>query len=208
MFIVIEGTDASGKNTQIWRLAQRFESLHNQVSVFSFPRYGTPLGKLISRHLKQEVVLSDQGNRAPEDALMFQCLMAADKYDAAPEIIARLAEGKVVLCDRWWPSAYAYGAADGLDKVWLVNAHKLLPEPDLMVFLDVPPAEALKRRPETRDRYEADREKQGLVRGQYQDLWTRMRTMKRGWTIVDGLGTEEDVHARIWAQVNARKSQD
>ena len=46
-----------------------------------------------------------------------------------------------------------------------------LPPGDLNIFIDVPEEEALRRRPEMRDRFEKDREKQKVVRANYETLW-------------------------------------
>jgi dTMP kinase len=209
MFIVIEGTDASGKATQTRMLATRLERLGRSTTTFSFPRYATPLGEAILRHLKREIIVAQPDYKlakhepAPEDAMIFQCMMVVDKYDAAPAIGDALKAGDVV-SDRWWPSAFAYGAADGLSPEWLLRVHRYLPQPDLYVLIDVDLEETARRRPERRDRYERDREKQALVRRNYRDLWTLRKAGGRGrWSVVDGTGTIEEVHERIWNEVVA-----
>jgi dTMP kinase len=208
--IVIEGIDSSGKNTQTKKLAARFDSIGSSAITFSFPRYGTTVGKAILRHLKGEIVLVQEETDAEsyqrytstfEDALAFQCLMLADKTDAAFEIDRSLIAGSVVICDRWWQSALAFGAADGLDEEWLARIHHGLPQPWLNIFIDVPPEEALRRRPEARDRYERDREKQKIVRANYEKLWTNAGA---DYVKIDGVGTQEEVHERIWAALENR----
>jgi dTMP kinase len=209
-FICIEGLDAAGKNTQTKKLAARFDSIGSSAITFSFPRYATDVGKAILRHLKGEIVLVQEDMDAEsnqrytstcEDALAFQCLMLADKADAAAEIANNLITGHVVICDRWWQSAYAFGGADGLDLGWLMRIHSSLPLPWLNVFIDVPPEEALRRRPEARDRYERDREKQKIVRANYEQLWTNAGP---DYVKIDGVGTEDEVHARIWSALENR----
>lgn len=175
MHIVIEGLDASGKATQSAILAKRLDA-----ALFSFPRYHTTVGKAIRRHLRSELALCEERaidditcvrSRAPEDALVFQCLMLADKCDSAGDIPSILKGGQHVVCDRWIPSSRCYGTADGLDPAWLERMHASLPQADLNIFLDITPEEALRRRPEARDRYERDRDKQVKVRAEYQKLW-------------------------------------
>jgi thymidylate kinase len=219
MMIVIEGADAVGKKTQSTRLAER---LTRQATIpaklFSFPRYQTPLGFLIGRHLKGEIVtatsiitrqpaLTPPVVQAPGDAMIFQSMMITDKYDAAPEIEEHLKVGGSVVCDRYWQSAFAYGTADGLPRDWLFRAHQHLPQADLNVFIDLSPEEAQRRRPELLDRYEKDRTKQARVRENYQMLWKAQeeewRSTYRGgrWIVVDGAGSEDEVHEWIWRQV-------
>ncbi len=210
MFIVNEGFDAAGKNTQTETMKNRLERLGWEVVVFSFPRYKTQLGELIRKHLFREVSLATHHAEtweahAPEDALMFQCLMVVDKYDAAAAIKAALDRGACVIADRWWQSAFCYGAVDGLPREWLFKAHHLLPLPDLNVFIDITPEEALRRRPKLRDRYEQDRDKQVVVRQNYKALWAEsgMEGAHRryNWHVVDGEADPDQVHERIWQLV-------
>jgi dTMP kinase len=202
MFIVLDGVDASGKNTQTWELSRWFESKGYDHAVFSFHRYGTTLGQAIDRHLKQHTAMIELGSglRAPEDALVFQCLAHADKSDAAHLIRKRLDEGKIVICDRWWQSGYAYGCADGLDPEWLLSISSLLPQADHNFYIEVPEEEALRRRPVLRDRYEKDRAKQVQVRGFYKSLWESKRE-EPGWHTIDGTGSVEQVLERITSRL-------
>lgn len=209
MFIVLEGPDAVGKNTQKERLQLKLERLGREVVAFSFPRYKTVLGAAIERHLHKEIYVADAVrdlSHGAEDPMIFQCMMVVDKYDAAPAIEHALSRGAVVIADRWWQSAYCYGAADGLPKEWLLSAHKRLPQADLNVWINIPPEEAFKRRPKARDRYEEDRTKQAAVRDHYNDLWGALDdplgTFRGGrWHVVDGMQTIEKVHDDIWQQV-------
>jgi len=216
ILVVLEGLDAAGKATNAKRLAAKFDQVGRTAVVISFPRYKTTVGKAIFRHLKGHISMREEhvidssdhnidGDTvyqiADEDALAFQCLMLADKYDAAVDIEAHLGLGRVVICDRWWQSAFAFGVADGLDEDWVHRIHAGLPQPWLNIFIDVPPEEALKRRPEARDRYERDRAKQVKVRENYERLWTNAGV---DYVKIDGLGTPDEVHARIWSALENR----
>jgi len=210
MLMCLEGCDAVGKQTQSKRLVEKFDSIGRNAVVMSFPRYGTPVGQAMRRHLLGETMLMERGHehdpvrRAPEDALMFQCLHLADKTHAAHDIEAHIYAGRTVICDRWTPSAIAFGEADGLDPVWLQQIQELLPQPALNVFIDVPEEEALRRRPDMRDRYEKDREKQKIIRQNYKTLWEAgAEDDALQWVVVDGVGTVEEVTERIWKHVLA-----
>ncbi len=208
MFIVIDGVDGSGKATQSRILADRL-----RAQLHSFPRYDTPVGRVILQHLKGVVFLAGHTQsphlpcRAPEDALALQALMLADKCLAAKAINNDLARGYPVVCDRWIPSSLCYGAADGLDPALLRDMHTVLPKADLNIFIDVSVEETLRRRPEVRDRYERDREKQAAVRAQYEALWA---TGGAAYVKVEGEGTEEGmgpietVAVRIWKVVQMK----
>jgi dTMP kinase len=211
MLVVIEGCDAVGKQTQSKLLT---EALH-PAKLCSFPRYDTPLGALIKEHLMghralREVrhVLHKGGKtvetqtravRPVETASLFQCLATIDKYDAANDIRTDLAAGMHVVCDRYTQSALAYGLADGLDEAWLRRIQSSLPEPDLNLFIDVSEEEALRRRPQLRDRYEQDRAKQRKVRTIYASLWSTGGPGR--WEVIDGHGSVEEVHGAIMRAV-------
>lgn len=214
--IVIEGGDACGKRTQTEALRQRLATLETPrvpPMLLSFPRYNTLLGEAIIRHLKGHTMVGDITGklgdgveyittRAHEDALVFQCMMVADKYHAAAEAEAHLRRGGHVVCDRWWPSAYVYGSSDGLDPVWLRDVHRLMPVADISILIDVPAAEASSRRPVARDRYEESAAKRADVRRLYLEMWADRKLHAEGdWEVADGRGTVEQVHEEIWKLV-------
>jgi dTMP kinase len=215
--IAFEGMDASGKNTQSKLLRDRIAATGREVSFYSFPRYETPLGVHIKRLLYGELELADSTDsggdpsvRRPQDeawALVYQCMMNSDKYDADVDIKADLKAGRVVICDRWSASAIAYGTADGLSLEWLERTRSALTKADLTIVLQVSGEEALRRRPKLRDRYERDREKQSVVAKNYGDMLLN----SEGWALVDGESHKGDlaldiqnVHARVWHVVLAR----
>ena len=219
MMVCIDGLDAAGKNTQAKMLAERIDRTGNIAVVMSFPRYETDVGRVIRRMLIEDVSVRqrveglhdspsgyDYISASGVDVLVLQALFLADKYDAAPEIRAALRKGHTVVCDRWIPSCIAFGAADGLPVDWLVRIQDQLPQPDLNIFIDVPESEALKRRPQMRDRYEKDRNKQEVIRDNYTRLWAARSVqppVNGRWVTVSGLGTPDEVNARVWAEVVA-----
>jgi thymidylate kinase len=210
--IVFEGADAVGKFEMSTRLVDEINKMPGKKAKrIAFPRYETPVGKAILRHLKREVRLDEQstehvagilgGDRAPEDALAFQCLMIADKYHAVIEINQALNDGYDIICDRWWQSAYTFGTSDGLDSKWLVEVHDMLPWGDINILLDVSAEVSASRRPAFRDRYETDREAQERIRAIYRDLWRDKRTGLESddlsWITIDAGQTRDEVFNEI-----------
>lgn len=208
---VIEGGDAVGKCTQSTLLAQKLGGTR-----FAFPNYESETGKVILSHLKKEwKAMSKDGCgrfdlRAECDDLVFQCLQTVNRLEALPAIREALARGPVVF-DRYWQSAYVYGSLDGLDPAWLRLVQEApMPPATWNVLIDAPVATSFERRPERRDRYEIDREFAESVRMRYLELWgiDRPADLKRAQeeelvisgprcSIVNGLGTVEEVHSRI-----------
>lgn len=219
MLISIEGTDGAGKATQTKLLAERVRAAGREAVVLSFPRYDTPVGAAIKRLLAGGKMMQMRdteggglgclGLSDEDEALILQALMLTDKADAITEIVDHLNDGTVVICDRWIESALCYGPADGLDADWLERIHFPMLSADLSIFLDVPPEEALRRRPEARDRFERDREKQARVHANYVALWkcdvggvTIVQTDPyQYFARVNGEGAVSEVSDRIFHEV-------
>src|SRR5258706_14452513 len=111
LFITFEGTEGSGKSTQISLLAARLRALGHHVSPVLREPGGTPIGEEIRQTLKHSAA-----NEAmtPEAELL---LMNASRAQLVREIIRpSLAAGEIVLCDRFYDSTTAYqGSGRGLD---------------------------------------------------------------------------------------------
>src|SRR5205807_761998 len=110
LLITFEGTEGSGKTTQISLLAEHLRSLGRTVRTIREPG-GTPIGEEIRHTLKHSAA-----NQAmtPETELL---LMNASRAQLVREVIRpALAAGEIVLCDRFYDSTTAYqGYGRGLD---------------------------------------------------------------------------------------------
>jgi dTMP kinase len=222
MFVVLEGIDASGKATQAKLLAKFLKS-----ELVSFPAYDTPIGGLILGHLKNHwsavgVVLPNAADDPVEqsqlvvegllDPMVFQALQFANRLEKAPEIQAALLDGGRLVADRYLGSSLAYGMTDGLDYDYLAKVQKFLPQPDINILVDISLEESMKRRPERRDRYEANKEFLAKVRESYQFVWYRMgqrtQNLRRDtwWVTVDGEGSVEEVHEEIKETIRKREA--
>src|SRR3954454_17081129 len=134
LFITFEGTEGSGKTTQLRLVRNRLEQLGLRVSPNQEPG-GTPIGKAIRR------ILLDPANSemASETELL---LMFASRTQAAADIIRpALLRGDVVLSDRWTDSSLAYqGAARGLGFSTVLALHRLTRgdlRPDLTICVSI-----------------------------------------------------------------------
>jgi dTMP kinase len=132
-FITFEGLDGSGKSTQIEKLARALRAHGVAVAVTREPG-GTPAGERI-----REVLLhSTTSGLSPlaEMALMF----ASRAQHIHEMILPALAEGRVVLCDRFTDSTEAYqGAGRKLGTKPVLTLHEILCgglQPDLTILLD------------------------------------------------------------------------
>ena len=103
LFITFEGTEGCGKSTQIALLADRLNKLnYHNVVVLREPG-GTPIGEEIRHTLKH----SQQNHAMTAEAELL--LMNASRAQLVREIIRpALADGKIILCDRFYDSSTAY----------------------------------------------------------------------------------------------------
>lgn len=188
--VAFEGIDQSGKETQARRQKARLEAAGFTVVEFDFPCYTTTIAKEIASALA--------GERA-YTADVLQLLFIANRFEYKPRIVEALDAGAVVLCDRYQASSIAYGEALGLDPVWLTDAQRLLPQPDLTVLLDIAPATAARRKAANRDKFERDLDLLERVRVSYQ------RQAAAGhWAVVDAEGTPEQVEVAVRAAFTFR----
>jgi len=180
LLIAFEGLDQSGKQTQAERLKTQIELRGRKAVLLDFPDYKTSIGREIHEAL--------HGAREYEPDVM-QLLYVANRYEKKPHMEKVLADGTIVICDRYLASSIAYGEAHGLDGGWLREVQRYLPPPDLTILLDIAPETAAGRKTANRDRYERDLALLSRVRESY-----RRHAKADGWLCLDG-GRPKDVVA-------------
>jgi dTMP kinase len=153
LFITFEGLDGSGKTTQLRHLAAALEADGHHVVTLRQPG-GTPLGDRIRSVLLDSRSEADLGVIAPEAEM---ALMFADRAQALRQVILpALAEGSIVLCDRYTDSSEAYqGAGRGLGSERILTMHRAVcndVQPDLTILLLPPLASSLRRARRRNDR--------------------------------------------------------
>ena len=143
MFITFEGTEGSGKSTQIDLLAQFLHSRGYNVIVTREPG-GTAIGEQV------RLCLHDVNNKKMAAAAEF-LLYSASRAQHVEEIIEpAVAEGAIVLSDRYSDSSIAYqGYGRGLDLDALRQITRFATrglKPDLTFLLEIDASEGLERR--------------------------------------------------------------
>lgn len=198
VLIVLEGGDQAGKATQARMLADALARAGLGVETLEFPDYATPIGRQIESLLKGPAEPGGGGTLSPppppQPPQVLHLLLAANRWEALPRIRAALKSGRAVVADRYYHSNIVYGTAAGLDRRWLEGLDDGLPRPDLVIVLDIPPAESFRRKAAGRDRFESDMGLLKKVRFLYLHEAVGDR---RHWAAVDASGSREEVHASV-----------
>jgi dTMP kinase len=196
-FITFEGIDGSGKSTQLRLLAGDLRMRGLDVLTTLQPG-GTPLGRRL-----REAFLETEENVHPMAELL---LFAADRAQHVNFLIKpALAEGKIVISDRYADATAAYqGAGRGFDEKVVAQVICLATDglkPDLTLFFDIPIEKAIVRASERSDdeskRNRMDREDSEFY-GRVREAYHRIadREPKR-FKVIDASGSIDEVHQKV-----------
>ena len=189
-FIVFEGGDRSGKTTQLSILQNYFkENNNNNIENMRFPNRTSTIGKMINSYLESATEMDDR---------TIHLLFSANRWEASSSIENILNSGKTILCDRYAYSGAAFTAAKGYDLNWCMACDKGLPQPDAVIYLNIPVDEAAKRGEYGAERYEKV-EFQREVQKKYLELRDNDNDK---WHTIDALQTKDDISIQIQKIVN------
>ncbi len=190
LLIAFEGIDGTGKTTQIRLLAEALRGRGLRVVETREPTDGT-YGQEIRRLYK------NRNSVTPEEEL---ALFVADRREHVRQVIApALAEGRVVLTDRYYFSTAAYQGAAGMDPGKIIAENEAFaPRPDLVLLLEIPVSLGIHRVEKVRGETLNDFEQAGVL-ARVAEIFAGLKGeyLRR----IDGSGDAPDVHARIMAQV-------
>jgi dTMP kinase len=200
-FITFEGTEGSGKSTQINLLGTRLRGQGRAVRALREPG-GTPIGEEI-RHTLQH---SSQNQAMTAEAELL--LMNASRAQLVREVIRpALAAGEIVLCDRFYDSTVAYqgyGRQIDLQRVHSVIDFAVGPtRPDLTILLHVPVEISESRR---KSRTSADRDRmEELDRAFFERVEQGFKAIvaaePKRIRLIEATQAIEAVHEQIWKWV-------
>ncbi len=145
-FITFEGGEACGKTTQVSKLKEYIASLPDRDR---FVLVREPGGTLLGEEIRKLILNYEKNKPLPMTELMLFC---SARCQVVEEVIKpTLAQGKIVIADRFYDSTIAYqGEARGL-----MSAEEILKltrliigdlKPDLTFYLKLSPEEAFKRK--------------------------------------------------------------
>jgi dTMP kinase len=201
-FITFEGTDGSGKSTQMKILADHLRMDGHEIVETQEPG-GTNIGMQIRR-----ILLNSENNAlCPTAEMLLYFAARAQNFDE--RILPAWDRGAIVLSDRFTDSTIAYqghGRGIGVNPVMTLHdiaCHGL--QPDLTICIDIDLDTAIERaRERNRDRQTRDRmdeqaaEFHNRVREAYLELG---RLYPERIRLIDGRGSLADVAKRVWVAV-------
>ncbi len=193
MLITFEGIDGAGKTTQVNLLEGYLKEKGLKVVVRREPG-GTEVGEKI-----REILIRERVNPKAE---LF--LLLASRSELVEEIRSFLAEGTVVILDRFVDSSVAYqGFGRGIDPSLVEKLNEFATgglKPDVTFYLDVGVDVALERKGKAKDRFE-EREFLEKVRQGYLEI---ARREKERFVIVDGTLPPDEVHRIVVLELEKR----
>ena len=185
LLIVFEGTDGTGKSTQLQLLATVLQDKGVAVVTTREPtegQYGQKIRELYSH--RSTVSLEEELD-----------LFLADRKEHVDTLLTHaLAEGKVILCDRYYLSTVAYQGAAGLDPADILTRNDFAPTPDLALLFYAPIQTGVQRITEGRGETLNDFEKEDYL----QKVATQFEQMNLPYIRrVDASGTRETIHRHV-----------
>ena len=203
-YIVIEGTDGTGKSTQVERLAARFDAMGREVVQFHEPG-----GVEIANEIRSVIKNGDLARSAFTNLLLFTASRRENWLQTGLPVLER---GGVVVSARDYTSTLAYqGYGEGLDVDMITDVTRMATDerymnPDTTIILDIEDEQERERRIARRgelenpDTFESkDAEFQLRVREAYRDI-----ARKRGLAVISAAQSMSEVEAAIWREIGGK----
>lgn len=137
-YVLFEGIDGSGKTTQAELL---FKNLHDAFPDKKILRTREPTGGLIGTRIREKA--KDGSFRTRNEELS---AFLGDRFLHVNETLRPALEGMdLIIQDRGYLSSAAYQGENIDEALKIVEMQNWVPEPDLVIFLDVPVLASLSR---------------------------------------------------------------
>lgn len=219
IFIIIDGSDGSGKSTQYAKLCDRLRAESIEFETIKFPQYDKPSAYFVEQYLHGQYGEADE-----VPAKRASVFYAMDRYDAAQHIRGQLDRGVAVIADRYVGANMGHQGAKMPDAktrqeffAWLDDFEFNLmgiPRPDVNIVLSVSEEQAArnitKRAAETdhpSDIHEANpdflrrsAETYREICNLFPDQYHRIDCMQSA----DSMLPADVIHDQIWELVSAK----
>ena len=216
-FVVIEGTDGTGKATQTQKLVEFLTKQGKPIATFDFPQYGQPSCYFVEQYLNGK--FGDDVN--PHAASLF---FALDRYQASFKIRQAINEGKIIISNRYVASNMGHQGGNITDQSKRQEYFKWnedieynilgIPKPDLNIILHIPAEIAQKMVDKKGDRTYVGGQKRDLLEKDLEHLKRAERVyleltklFPQHFTLISCMDGErlmsiEEIHVKIVDTVN------
>ena len=194
MFIVIEGIDGAGCETQGKNLIKLLTKAGKKTSLIKYPDYERNVGKIIREFLYQNK------NLTPEQ----QFLLYTMQFIMDKKMIAERRKNEILIADRYFSTTLCYQTLEGIKIEMALDYAKnfQIEVPDAIFYLNVDPDMAIQRKhgeDKEKNRREKDFDFIRKTHKQYQTLvdqqiWTK-------WEEIDGNKTVDEVTKEIYNKI-------
>ncbi len=193
LFIAFEGLDGSGKSLQAKKVHEELVRMGKKCVLTT-----EPTDKALGKHIRASIV---EGSLDLSN-MTLQILFTADRSDHVHKVIAPgIADGTIVITDRYYWSTLSYGHATGLNMDWLFTMNNVFPRPDITFWFKISPEVAAGRR-----------KQRGLAPESFEDLSIQKRVDEAykelesrysydGWCTIDADKPIDDVFKQVMDRV-------
>lgn len=206
MFITLEGSEGSGKTSQVLPLARALREAGYEVVTTREPG-GTPIGEQI------RAVLHDINNTEMHPRTEILLFQAARAQHVEQLIQPALRQGKIVICDRYADASMAYqgfGRETDLKVLrTLIDYATCCLKPDLSLFLDLDVEDGLKRRASSGGEWNRlDALKVAFYRRVRQGYMQLINEEPERWVVIDASPAfdvvEQSIHRAVFDRLKDR----
>jgi len=196
MFIVIEGIDGAGCETQGKNLIKMLSESGKKASLIKYPDYERNVGKII-----REFLYNNKGLTAEQQFLHYTMQFVMDK-----KMIAEKRKNEILIADRYFSTTLCYQTLEGIDMKMALDFAKNfeIEIPDVIFYLNVDPDIAIKRK-HGEDKEKNFREKDfDFIRKtaeQYKILVEKQIWGK--WINIDGNKSVDEVTKEIYNEIQS-----
>lgn len=196
MFLVIEGIDGAGCETQATALIKNLTVAGKKPFYIKFPHYDTPVGKMIRDFLYENTVK----HSADEQFLLYTLQFIFDR-----QLIKEKMKDHIVIADRYFSTTLCYQTLEGFneEKALRYAEDFDIIKPDAVLYLDVTPDTAIKWK------YGEDKEKNfrendhSFIRRTYEKYSDLVkRSVWARWIRINGEQSKETVTQELIKIIN------
>ena len=198
-FIVIEGIDGCGGETQTKLLSDFLIAKGKQVEKLSFPEYDKPIGQLIHNFLYEKYDLSPD---------VQSLIYFSDFLSNKEQMENNLKNGKILVSDRYFTSTLVYQGLRGVEMEKMLQLSEIfrIPKPDLAIYVKISSETSMARKSKEKsgdlDRNEKDLKFLADLTEKYE--YMAKNNIFCGWETIDGEKTIEEVFNQITDLLNKK----